>query len=102
MSLYEDFSSDLIIKATLERFGPIVTSAAALAAMFLPLLVLGNRVGHEIAHPMSIVILGGLISSLLFNLYVVPTLYLRFGSRREPEMVFVDEDAVVASAVPAG
>jgi AcrB/AcrD/AcrF family len=38
--------------------------------------------GHEIEHPMAIVILGGLVTSTLLNLLVLPTLYLRFGRRR--------------------
>ena len=38
--------------------------------------------GNEIEHPMAIVILGGLVTSTLLNLFVVPSLYLRFGRRR--------------------
>ena len=34
--------------------------------------------GHEIEHPMAIVILGGLVTSTLLNLFVLPSLYLRF------------------------
>jgi Cu/Ag efflux pump CusA len=45
----------------------------------VPLVVAGNIPGHEIEHPMAIVILGGLVSSTLLNLYVLPPLYLRFG-----------------------
>ena len=44
-----------------------------------PLVVLGNIPGHEIEHPMAVVILGGLFTSTLLNLFVVPSLYLRFG-----------------------
>ena len=38
--------------------------------------------GAEIEYPMAIVILGGLITSTLLNLFVVPSLYLRFGRKR--------------------
>jgi Cu/Ag efflux pump CusA len=50
----------------------------------VPLAVAGSIAGHEIEHPMAIVILGGLITSTLLNLFVLPSLYLRFGdeSRR--------------------
>ena len=45
----------------------------------VPLAMAGSIPGHEIEHPMALVILGGLISSTILNLLVVPTLYLRFG-----------------------
>jgi len=45
----------------------------------VPLAIAGSIPGHEIEHPMAIVILGGLVTSTLLNLLVVPTLYLRFG-----------------------
>jgi len=49
----------------------------------VPLAIAGSIPGNEIEHPMSIVILGGLITSTLLNLLVVPTLYLRFGKSRK-------------------
>ena len=48
----------------------------------VPLAIAGNIPGHEIEHPMAIVILGGLVTSTLLNLLVLPTLYLRFGKVR--------------------
>ena len=38
--------------------------------------------GHEIEHPMAIVILGGLISSTALNLFLMPALYARYGEDR--------------------
>jgi len=55
----------------------MTTLATALA--IVPLVVAGNLPGHEIEHPMAVVILGGLVTSTLLNLFVVPSLYLRFG-----------------------
>ena len=43
----------------------------------------GNIAGQEIEYPMAIVILGGLITSTLLNLFVVPSLYLLFGKSRK-------------------
>jgi Cu/Ag efflux pump CusA len=63
-----------------ERLGPIVTSTAAIVAVVLPVLVLGDIAGLEIIHAMAVVILGGLVASILMNLFVVPALYLRFAT----------------------
>jgi Cu/Ag efflux pump CusA len=52
-----------------------LTSALAIG----PLVVAGNLPGHEIEHPLAVVVLGGLVTSTLLNLFVVPSLYLRFG-----------------------
>jgi multidrug efflux pump subunit AcrB len=48
----------------------------------VPLVVLGSRPGYEIEYPLAIVILGGLLTSTLLNLFLVPSLYLRFGKVR--------------------
>ena len=45
----------------------------------VPLAITGDIPGHEIEHPMSIVILGGLVTSTLVNLFIVPALYLVLG-----------------------
>ena len=54
-------------------------TALATGLALVPLAIAGDLPGHEIEHPMAIVILGGLITSTLLNLAVVPSLYLRFG-----------------------
>ena len=50
----------------------------------VPLIVSGVRPGHEIEHPMALVIVGGLVSSVLVNLFVLPALYLRFAPALTP------------------
>jgi Cu/Ag efflux pump CusA len=50
--------------------------------VLIPLIVAGQIPGNEIEHPMAIVILGGLITATLLNLFVVPVMYLRFGQSR--------------------
>jgi Cu/Ag efflux pump CusA len=54
-------------------------TALATGLALIPLVVAGNVPGHEIEHPMAIVILGGLVTSTLLNLFLVPPLYLRVG-----------------------
>jgi Cu/Ag efflux pump CusA len=47
----------------------------------VPLVAAGNIPGHEIEHPLAVVVLGGLFTSTLLNLFVMPPLYLRFAKR---------------------
>ena len=67
-----------MIRATLERLSPILMTALSTGLALLPLALWGDRPGHEIEHPMALVILGGLVSSTLLNLVVTPVVYLRW------------------------
>ncbi|MEO5884459.1 MAG: efflux RND transporter permease subunit [Candidatus Limnocylindrales bacterium] len=80
----EEFGPALVIRGARERLAPILMTALATGLALVPLAIAGDLPGHEIEHPMAIVILGGLVTSTLLNLFVVPSLYLRFGkpSRR--------------------
>lgn len=73
------FGRDLVMRGSKERVSPILMTALTAGLALVPLVVAGNIPGHEIEHPMAIVILGGLFTSTLLNLYVLPALYLRFG-----------------------
>lgn len=75
------FGRALVLRGALERLAPILMTALATALALVPLVAGGNRPGHEIEHPMAVVILGGLVTSTLLNLFVLPALYLRFGER---------------------
>ncbi len=77
------FGPDLVLRGSLERLAPILMTACATGLALVPLAVAGSVPGHEIEHPMAVVILGGLLTSTLLNLFVLPSLYLRFGRRRE-------------------
>jgi Cu/Ag efflux pump CusA len=78
----ETFGPALILRGARERLSPILMTSLATGLAVVPLVVLGDRPGHEIEYPLAIVILGGLLTSTLLNLFVVPSLYLRFGRRR--------------------
>jgi Cu/Ag efflux pump CusA len=77
---------DLVVRGTRERFAPILLTAVGTALMLVPLLVLGNEPGLEVIRPVAIVVLGGLVTSAFFTLFVLPTLYLRFASTPEPDV----------------
>jgi CzcA family heavy metal efflux pump len=74
----EPFGPGLVLRGARERLAPILMTALASAFALLPLVVAGEIPGHEIEHPMAVVIMGGLVTSTLLNLVVVPSLYLRF------------------------
>jgi len=74
----EPFGLALVIRGARERISPILMTASATGLALVPLLIAGTIPGHEIEHPMAVVILGGLITSTLMNLFVMPALYLRF------------------------
>jgi CzcA family heavy metal efflux pump len=78
----EPFGRDLVLRGARERLSPILMTTLATGLAVVPLVVLGERPGSEIEYPLAIVIIGGLITSTLLNLFVVPSLYLRFGRRR--------------------
>jgi Cu/Ag efflux pump CusA len=75
----ETFGPALVLRGARERLSPILMTALATGLALLPLVISGDKPGQEIEHPMAIVILGGLVTSTLLNLFVVPVLYLRFG-----------------------
>lgn len=78
----EKFGSELVMRGARERIAPIMMTALTTGLALVPLVIAGNIPGQEIEYPMAIVILGGLVTSTLLNLLVVPTLYLRFGKSR--------------------
>jgi Cu/Ag efflux pump CusA len=77
----ETFGPELVMRGARERIAPIMMTALTTGLALVPLAISGNIPGQEIEYPMAIVILGGLVTSTLLNLLVVPTLYLRFGKK---------------------
>jgi CzcA family heavy metal efflux pump len=75
----ETFGPALVIRGAQERLSPILMTALTTGLALVPLVIAGNLPGHEIEHPLAIVVLGGLVTSTLLNLFIVPSLYLRFG-----------------------
>jgi Cu/Ag efflux pump CusA len=79
----EPFGLALILRGASERLSPILMTTLCTALALLPLVIRGSIPGHEIEHPMAVVILGGLVTSTLLTLFVVPILYLRLGAHAE-------------------
>jgi Cu/Ag efflux pump CusA len=81
LELHEGVSwgRELILKGSEERLAPILMTALATGLALVPIVLGGTRAGYEIEHPLAVVILGGLVTSTLLNLFIVPALYLKFG-----------------------
>jgi CzcA family heavy metal efflux pump len=77
-----EFGPELVTRGARERIAPIMMTMLATALALVPLIIAGNIAGQEIEYPMAVVILGGLIASTVINLFIVPSLYLRFGKKR--------------------
>ncbi|HJZ91672.1 MAG TPA: efflux RND transporter permease subunit [Gemmataceae bacterium] len=75
------FGDELVLRGAEERLSPILMTALATALALLPLVIAGNRPGHEIEYPLAVVILGGLVTSTMLNLFLLPALYRKFGQR---------------------
>ncbi len=64
-----------IRKGSLDRLNPILMTALTSALALIPMIVNGGQPGNEIQSPMAIVVLGGLITSTLLNIYIMPIMY---------------------------
>jgi Cu/Ag efflux pump CusA len=69
----------VVIDGTRERFASVITTALATIAALVPLVLAGDVAGTEIARPMAIAMIGGLITSTVLALFVMPSIYLRHG-----------------------
>jgi CzcA family heavy metal efflux pump len=73
--------SDTVIRGSADRLNPILMTALTAALALIPLALRGNLAGNEIQSPMAKVILGGLITSTLLNIYIVPIVYSALRNR---------------------
>lgn len=88
MSHYEQLRSDgvslgkRIMRGSADRLNPILMTALSSALALIPLAINGDKPGNEIQSPLAIVILGGLLTSTVLNVFVVPLVY-RYINRKE-------------------
>lgn len=73
-----------IIEGSVDRLNPILMTALTAALALIPMALAGDKPGNEIQSPMAMVILGGLLSSTLLNLIVVPSVFYVYAGNRKP------------------
>jgi Cu/Ag efflux pump CusA len=79
------FGPELVARATGDRLGAVMASAVAAIVVFVPFAVHGRAIGFEILGPMAVTVIGGLITSTVLVLLVMPALYVRFGYVATPD-----------------
>jgi CzcA family heavy metal efflux pump len=67
---------EAVHRGSLERLSPVLMTALCAGLALVPLVIAASEPGNEIQAPMGVVILGGLLTSTLLNLFIVPALYL--------------------------
>ncbi|WP_283135026.1 efflux RND transporter permease subunit [Rhizohabitans arisaemae] len=90
-------TSDHVVRGAAESVVPVLTTSLAFAAAVLPLVLLGGVPGLEVARPVAIAMLGGLVSTLLYALFVLPALYLRLAPRSDHDTELRELTAVHTS-----
>jgi Cu/Ag efflux pump CusA len=71
---------ETVMRGSEERLVPILMTAGTAALGLLPLVCKGDVPGNEIERPLALVIIGGLATSTVLNLFILPSLYARFAS----------------------
>jgi len=82
---------EAVVRGSRERLAPVLMTALTAGLALVPLIVAGSAPGNQVQSPMAQVILGGLLSSTLLNLVIVPVWFARWGggSARPPQPLVV-------------
>ena len=83
---------ETIIKGSIDRLNPILMTALTAALALIPMIINGDKSGNEIQSPMAVVVLGGLITSTLLNIYVIPIVYELFKKREAKRLQIKSND----------
>lgn len=74
---------ETVLRGSADRLNPILMTALTAALALIPLVLNGDKPGNEIQSPMAVVVLGGLLTSTLLNIYIVPVVYALMQKRKQ-------------------
>jgi Cu/Ag efflux pump CusA len=77
---------ETVMTGSVDRLSPILMTALTAGLALIPLAIAGDLPGNEIQSPMAKVILGGLLTSTLLNIFVVPVVYFLTNSKQQHDL----------------
>lgn len=83
----QSIREEVIVNSAKERMTSIVITSITVILLLLPFLFFGNVSGLEIIYPMAVVIIGGIISAMLYSLFVIPSILALFGVPEQNELI---------------
>ncbi|TWT71527.1 efflux RND transporter permease subunit [Crateriforma conspicua] len=87
----EEFSTDMIMRGSLERLAPVLMTALTAGIGLIPLVIGGQEPGREILYPVATVILGGLITSTFCEFLIHPGLFWKFSGQDTKRILDAEE-----------
>ncbi len=91
----ESFTSEMVIRGSLERLTPVLMTASVASLALLPIALSKGVPGSEILHPVALVIVGGLISSTLLDILVTPTVFYNFARKSAETSIQSKKEKIV-------
>lgn len=73
---------ETVLEGSVDRLNPILMTALTSALALIPLVLNGDKSGNEIQSPMAIVVLGGLVTSTILNIFIMPVMYEWYARRK--------------------